>query len=260
MPWWQPWPTAPAPPGGRRERADARPIEGAAPPNCRFTGEIDDAQLRWLYESSQGLVTASHEDLGLTPIESMAFGRPVVALRADGFLKTLQEGTTAVFFDSLDSREIAGAIETAAYQHWNPRCLATQAARFDPGEFTRRRHEVVERCAPQTAVIRPARRQPSAPHPVLAPTCPSGLTAGRFSVNRSGGSGVESPKTLHQWRRRCVELQPPSWRRVMVGEWPRRSPYTSTEGSWPTPVVGDKVPAAWRWMPAPRTWRRMRAR
>ncbi len=41
--------------------------------------EITDAQLRWLYANCTGLVAASYEDFGLTPIEAAAFGKPTAA-------------------------------------------------------------------------------------------------------------------------------------------------------------------------------------
>ena len=45
------------------------------------------------------LVAASYEDFGLTPLEAAAFGKPTAALRFGGFLDTVSEGETGVFFD-----------------------------------------------------------------------------------------------------------------------------------------------------------------
>ena len=37
---------------------------------------MSDAQLRWLYANCKAVVSASHEDFGLTPLEGNLFGKP----------------------------------------------------------------------------------------------------------------------------------------------------------------------------------------
>ena len=59
-----------------------------------MVGEVSDAGLRWLYANSTGLVAASYEDFGLTPLEAASFGLPTAALRWGGFLDTIVEGVT----------------------------------------------------------------------------------------------------------------------------------------------------------------------
>ncbi len=44
-------------------------------------------------------MAASYEDFGLTPVEAMMFGKPSVVLRYGGFLETVIDGETGVFFD-----------------------------------------------------------------------------------------------------------------------------------------------------------------
>ena len=70
-----------------------------APSNVLLLGSVSDSQLRWLYANSAGLVAASFEDYGLTPLEAAAFGKPTAALRWGGYLDTVREGETGVFFD-----------------------------------------------------------------------------------------------------------------------------------------------------------------
>jgi len=51
-------------------------LKAVAAPNVRLVGVTSDAELRWLYNSSIGVVAAAHEDYGLTPLEGAAFGKP----------------------------------------------------------------------------------------------------------------------------------------------------------------------------------------
>jgi glycosyltransferase involved in cell wall biosynthesis len=106
-------------------------------------GQVGDAQLRWLYASSVGLVAASYEDFGLTPVEAALFGKPTVALRWGGFLDTIVEGTTGVFFDEPGGRPIAEAVEQLAALRWNPETLTAHAVRFSFDTFADRIRAVV---------------------------------------------------------------------------------------------------------------------
>jgi glycosyltransferase involved in cell wall biosynthesis len=65
------------------------------PPNVKMLGPIDDKKLAELYSTCKGLiVTAIDEDFGLTPIEAMAAGKPVVAVKEGGYLETVGPGIT----------------------------------------------------------------------------------------------------------------------------------------------------------------------
>jgi glycosyltransferase involved in cell wall biosynthesis len=64
------------------------------PPNIVFAGEIGDDELCNLYARCKGLLcTAIDEDFGLTPIEAMASGKPVVAINEGGYKETITPET-----------------------------------------------------------------------------------------------------------------------------------------------------------------------
>ena len=48
-------------------------------------------------------VAASHEDFGLTPLEAASFGKPAAVLRWGGFLDTVVEGVSGIFFETMVS-------------------------------------------------------------------------------------------------------------------------------------------------------------
>ena len=112
-----------------------RHVAGA---NVRFAGGVGDAELRWLYAHSSALVAASHEDFGLTPLEAAAFGKPVAALRWGGFLDTVVEGETGVFFDDPSAGSIADAVQTLRATVWNAETLRRHAAGFSEARFIER--------------------------------------------------------------------------------------------------------------------------
>jgi glycosyltransferase involved in cell wall biosynthesis len=121
----------------------AASIRASAPPNVTLLGPVADAELRWLYRACAGLVAASHEDFGLTPVEAAGFGRPTAALRWGGFLDTTVEGTTGVFFDRPEPPLIARAVEDLSGTHWDAGELRAHAGRYSVERFVGRIHEVV---------------------------------------------------------------------------------------------------------------------
>src|SRR5205823_12380194 len=72
---------------------EERRVRTAAAGNVRFLGSVSDEELRWLYGECRGLVAASYEDYGLTPLEAASFGKPSTVLRAGGFLDTVVDGS-----------------------------------------------------------------------------------------------------------------------------------------------------------------------
>jgi glycosyltransferase involved in cell wall biosynthesis len=124
--------------GPERDRISAN-----APPNVRFVGEVGDAPLRWLYEGCRGLVAASREDFGLTPVEAGAFGKPVAALRWGGFLDTVVPDVTGLFFDAAEPAAISAAIEALVTRDWDAEAIQSHAETFSESHFIDRLREIV---------------------------------------------------------------------------------------------------------------------
>jgi glycosyltransferase involved in cell wall biosynthesis len=110
-------------------------LEGDAGSNVTFLGEVDEAQLRWLYTHSAGLVCASFEDYGLTTLEAAAYGRPTAALHAGGYLDTVVEGVTGAFFDEAVPTKIAPAIRAMVEHDWDADVLRGHAAKAEFNTF-----------------------------------------------------------------------------------------------------------------------------
>jgi glycosyltransferase involved in cell wall biosynthesis len=90
---------------------DADRIAAAKTPNVLMLSNLTDGQMSWLYQHCRGLVAASYEDYGLTPIEAGVWGKPSVVLRWGGFLDTVAEGVTGMYFDRPEAAAIAEALD-----------------------------------------------------------------------------------------------------------------------------------------------------
>ena len=113
-------------------------LEVSLPGNVRLLGEASDARLRWLYASCAGLVTASREDFGLTPVEAAAFGKPVAALRFGGYVDTVVPGVSGVLFDQPAPRAISSAVEVLVEHTWDQDAIRSHVETFSQERFIAR--------------------------------------------------------------------------------------------------------------------------
>ena len=92
--------------------------------------ELPDAErLADLYSAAAALVHPSlHEGFGLTPLEAMTTGTPVIAARSPGVTEVC--GEAALYVDPRDAEDLAGRLAQVA---------ADPALRSDLGERGRRR-------------------------------------------------------------------------------------------------------------------------
>jgi glycosyltransferase involved in cell wall biosynthesis len=120
--------------GDGPERARLAQLAG---PNVTLVGEVSDAPLRWLYERSAGVVSASHEDYGLTPLEANSFGKPCAVLRAGGFIDTVVDGRTGIFFDEPTPLAAGGALSRMLGHAWSTETLTTEATKYASAVFIR---------------------------------------------------------------------------------------------------------------------------
>jgi glycosyltransferase involved in cell wall biosynthesis len=123
---------------------EQRRLASDAPSNVRFCASVTDEELRWLYGACVAHVSASYEDFGLTPLEAASFGRPSAVLRFGGFLDTVVEDTTGVFFQEPTRDAIVEALELLRSRTWDENVLRAHAERFSSARFVRRLQEIAE--------------------------------------------------------------------------------------------------------------------
>ncbi|MFW6772726.1 glycosyltransferase [Nocardioides sp. CPCC 205120] len=126
---------------GRGPEWDA--LRRDAPGNVTFLRDLTDGQMRTVYERSHGLVAASHEDYGLTPLEAALFGKPSAVLAAGGFLDTMKDGSTSVFFDAPTPESIAGGVRRLLESGWDEHTILAHANRFTESAFVARLRDEV---------------------------------------------------------------------------------------------------------------------
>lgn len=126
-------------------------LQKVASSNVVFAGRVDDAGLRWLYRQCSAVVAAALEDFGLTPPEAAAFGKPVAVLRWGGFLDTVVEGVTGLFFDVATPEAVRATLRQLAAQSWDEDAITSHGRRYAPERFTAEMRRVIFQQAARAA-------------------------------------------------------------------------------------------------------------
>jgi len=116
--------------------------------NIEFCGRVPDAELRELYARARAFLMPGEEDFGMTPVEALASGKPVIALGRGGALETvpLADPEGGVFYNAPEDEQLAAAIEKfeRMESRISPRELQTWASRFSEERFARAMRAVIE--------------------------------------------------------------------------------------------------------------------
>jgi glycosyltransferase involved in cell wall biosynthesis len=121
-----------------RERVAGAPIEFVIAP--------DDARMEELYRGCYAvLFTAFNEDLGLTPIEAMAHGKPVIAVNRGGPTEVVLDGETG-FLAECDAGDFAAALDRLAADPPRAREMGGNAVVRAKGYSWNRFVEAVDLC------------------------------------------------------------------------------------------------------------------
>jgi glycosyltransferase involved in cell wall biosynthesis len=112
-------------------------LKKRAGPTVSVLGPQPFDVLRDHYARCRALVFPGEEDFGIVPVEAMASGRPVSALRKGGALDTVVEGLSGLFFDDPSPEGLIEAVQRFERQEWrfDPETIVAHARRFERSRF-----------------------------------------------------------------------------------------------------------------------------
>jgi glycosyltransferase involved in cell wall biosynthesis len=114
-----------------------------AAPHVEQLGHVTDEQLVDLMRRARALLFPGYEDFGITPVEMMACGRPVIAYGKGGALETVVDGTTGILVAEQSAQAFAHAIRVFESVPFNPAAIRRNAERFSVEQFCTALREIV---------------------------------------------------------------------------------------------------------------------
>jgi glycosyltransferase involved in cell wall biosynthesis len=120
-------------------------LQRVAGPTVTFHGKVEDAAITEVMENCRALCLAGEEDFGITPVEAMAAGKPVIAFGAGGALETVEEEVTGSFFLTHEVEDVLAAIKRCDQISSSPDQIAEHARRFSSATFRENLLEVIQR-------------------------------------------------------------------------------------------------------------------
>jgi len=119
-------------------------LKKIAKPNIEFLGKISDEEKSHLLSCAKAFIHPQVEDLGITPIESMASGRPVIAYGVGGVLETIIPGKTGVFFHEQSWEALLNVVLKFESQNWDSDEIKEWAEKFGVDNFKQKMKSYVD--------------------------------------------------------------------------------------------------------------------
>ncbi|MCX6806779.1 MAG: glycosyltransferase [Candidatus Berkelbacteria bacterium] len=112
-------------------------LKQSAKSNTEFLGFQTDEDLKKYYSGCKALIFPAEEDFGITPVEAMAHGKPVIAYGEGGTKESIVEGKTGLFFDKKNPESLLECVNKflKTENKFNPKTIQKHAQKFDKKIF-----------------------------------------------------------------------------------------------------------------------------
>ena len=114
---------------------DYEKLRKMAGPTITFTGQLSDEELALQFASASALIFPGLDDFGITPVEAMAAGTPVIAYKAGGALDYVIPGKTGEFFDEQTVDSLAQALQALKSSNYSSGDIKKHANDFSRDNF-----------------------------------------------------------------------------------------------------------------------------
>lgn len=111
------------------------PLRRRGRTNVELIGPVPTAVIIERLGRARSLILPGVEDFGITPLEAMALGTPVVALGEGGVLDSVVPGRTGIFFDRPEVDSLRRALDEVEAGQWDREDLRAHAAAFSRERF-----------------------------------------------------------------------------------------------------------------------------
>ncbi|MFH0838265.1 MAG: glycosyltransferase [Patescibacteria group bacterium] len=125
--------------------AQRKALEAMAKSNIEFLGRKPDLVVREYMQNCRALIFPGEEDFGITPVEAMAAGKPVLAYGAGGVLESVEAGKSGEFFDEPTEKSFLVGLTRLMVneKHYDYKVIRKIAERFDESVFEEKMKKII---------------------------------------------------------------------------------------------------------------------
>lgn len=128
---------------------DTERLKRLAGPTITFTGRVSDEDLVKHAQSAKAFLFPNEEDFGISAVEAIAAGTPVIAYAKGGALDIVQDGETGVLFYNQTVGALIAAMQKADTIDFRPSTLHRKSKRFAKSLFATKIKKIVSDAATQ---------------------------------------------------------------------------------------------------------------
>jgi glycosyltransferase involved in cell wall biosynthesis len=100
-----------------------------------FLGKVSDDVLEEEFNRAEALIFPGLDDFGITPVEAMAAGMPVIAYKAGGAMDYVKPGVTGEFFEKQTAASLAKALQEFNGGSYSSAAIKAYATKFSKEKF-----------------------------------------------------------------------------------------------------------------------------
>jgi len=119
-------------------------LRSLAGPSVEFLGRAPDDELERVFASSEALIFPGLDDFGITPVEAIASGTPVIAYKAGGALDYVKPGVTGEFFSKPTVESLCNTLHAFNRASFDPKTISAVAKGFTPHTFQEKMHAYIQ--------------------------------------------------------------------------------------------------------------------
>jgi len=123
-------------------------LQNIAADNIEFLGFKDDRTVAEYMKNCRALIFPGEEDFGITPVEAMACGKPVLAYAKGGCLETIIEGQTGELFYEPTIQSMEDGLARLMYNEkfYKPRNIRLHSQQFSREIFEKNFKQALKMC------------------------------------------------------------------------------------------------------------------
>lgn len=120
-------------------------LKSVAKENIEFLGRISDEELIRHYAECKAFIFPQEEDFGITAIEALSAGKPLIAFRGGDIVEHIQDGKEGIFFDEQTPESLIEAIKRFENFKVDSQHNREIALKFDREIFKKKIKDFVEK-------------------------------------------------------------------------------------------------------------------